>query len=343
MAKKLNSPIRVIHYEGIVGFSTNQPCTISVQNNTFVIKKNKSDATVTIPLQNITSFDVLEETDFMIKFHGQSVSNPNAIKKYYLVFHHDNGYIAFWGTLSEYGKFLKLQSMFQTKQSYSLSNNKLADTNASSTTQSINTTTVFNQPSITPNISNKKIKHAGCGFFCVVLILIGIFAFILAKLLMPSLDFSNEPIKNVDNVNNYADISIKELKEKFGEPESTDKWTNKTTHGNFKLTTLSYTKNSNHYEFIIADNSVVRVTIYSSKYWNGTGDLFSYPSGNKDDIAKMFGVTLSNNAVLNCDNNNSYIYSPANEKIDVFNVQDIDINNNTFGFVKITYNNNYFD
>ena len=144
----------------------------------------------------------------------------------------------------------------------------------------------------------------------------------------------------IDDVTQYSNISEKKLKNIMGKPKSIEKCTNKTANGNFKLKTLSYDKDSLHFEFIIANKTVVRLSIYSEKYWNNTGDNFNY-TGNKDDILKMFNVIPNKNAALKADTNYAYIISPVNKKIAEFNIQDI--SSNTFGLVKVTYNLNYFD
>lgn len=126
----------------------------------------------------------------------------------------------------------------------------------------------------------------------------------------------------------------------MGEPSSKETWTNKTGKGNFKVVTWSYDKNSSHYEFIIADNSVVRLSIYSDNYWNGKGDRFVIYN-TKERICEAFGITLGDNVKNVTDNNSTYTLSPVNDKVAVFDVQDID--SNSYGFVKITYNLNYFD
>ena len=112
--------------------------------------------------------------------------------------------------------------------------------------------------------------------------------------------------------------------------------------GDFKVTTFSYDKNNNHYEFIVTDNSVVRLNIYSNKYWNGIGENFKY-SGNKQNMCKLFNIELSDNAKLTADTNYAYRISPVNDKIADFWVQDINTSSKTFGVAKITYNLNYFD
>ena len=149
-----------------------------------------------------------------------------------------------------------------------------------------------------------------------------------------------ESIVFIEDVERFSRISMDELKDIMGEAVSEEIWTNKTSKGDFLVTTLAYDKDGNHYEFIIADNSVVRLSIYSEKYWNGTGEPFKY-RGAKKDICKSFNVTLSDNAKLITDTNFAYRISPVNNKVADFNIQDID--GKTYGFVKITYNLNYFD
>lgn len=144
----------------------------------------------------------------------------------------------------------------------------------------------------------------------------------------------------IEDVEQFSRITIDELTSIMGEPASEEQWVNKTNKGDFNVTTLQYDKNSNHYEFILADDAIVRVSIYSENYWNGTGDRFSF-SGDKKDIARSFNITLGENAKKITDNNTTYTLSPVNDKVAEFDVQDV--NSDTYGFVKITYNLNYFD
>ena len=138
----------------------------------------------------------------------------------------------------------------------------------------------------------------------------------------------------------YSRMTKETLLSELGEPISVEDWTNKTSKGDFEVTTLSYDINSNHLEFIIADGSVVRLSIYSNAYWNNKGDKFII-NGEKEDICKSFNISLGENTKVKTDNNKTYILSPVNNKVAMFNVQDI--NSNTYGLVKITYNLNYFD
>lgn len=110
----------------------------------------------------------------------------------------------------------------------------------------------------------------------------------------------------VEDVQQFSGISVEALKEIMGDPVAEEEWTNSTSKGEFPVTTLQYEKNSNHYEFIIAEDAVVRLSIYSNQYWNGTGDLFSY-SGDKENILKMFNVDAGESARIETDNGVSYV------------------------------------
>lgn len=149
-----------------------------------------------------------------------------------------------------------------------------------------------------------------------------------------------EPVEVIEDVEQFSRISIEDLKNIMGEPASEESWINKTNKGDFEMVTLSYDKNKNHYECIIADDSVVRLSIYSNAYWNGEGDRFSI-TGEKSDICKSFNIALGDNVKKIADTGYAYTLSPVNDKVAMFDVQDIDTN--TYGLVKITYNLNYFD
>ncbi len=110
--KEKLSGIRVCHYEGIDGFATDYPCLLEVKGDLLEIKRIKPETTVTLPMNRIKSFTAMEEEKFMLKYHGQArnTSKMKGVKKYYLVVDYDKGMLAFWGTASEYGKFLDLQN-----------------------------------------------------------------------------------------------------------------------------------------------------------------------------------------------------------------------------------------
>lgn len=109
--KKKESGLAIQHYEGIEQFAKDYPCRLELNEDMLTVKRIKPETTVTLERSRITSISAMEEERFMLQYHGNAVSTSKAkgIKKYYLVIQYDKGFLAFWGTAKEYGKFLKMQ------------------------------------------------------------------------------------------------------------------------------------------------------------------------------------------------------------------------------------------
>jgi len=112
VSSKKNTVIRAIHYEGINEFATDYPCTLEIKDEQFVITRIKPETVITLPLNRIKSFSAMEESRFMLQYHGNAATTSKAkgIGKYYLVVQYDKGMLAFWGTAKAYGQFLDLQA-----------------------------------------------------------------------------------------------------------------------------------------------------------------------------------------------------------------------------------------
>ena len=113
--KNKNSIIKVMHYEGLEDFIQDYPCTIEIKNDIFQIKRIKPETTVNLPIAQIKKIETMEEPRFMVKYHNNDATTDKGIKKYYLVVtyiskNNEEKYIAFWGTIFEYNKFLDLQN-----------------------------------------------------------------------------------------------------------------------------------------------------------------------------------------------------------------------------------------
>lgn len=109
--KKKKSVIMVMHYEGIPSFPTDYPCRLEIKEDQLVITRIKPKTVVTLPMDRIYSFTAMEEKRFMQEYHGYSaITSKSGIKKYYLVIKYDKGTLAFWGTGTDYGAFMKLQN-----------------------------------------------------------------------------------------------------------------------------------------------------------------------------------------------------------------------------------------
>lgn len=168
---------------------------------------------------------------------------------------------------------------------------------------------------------------------------------LLISLSMVSCGMQTEKEKEVIvDTTQFSRISSKELIEKLGEPTSSEDWTNKTTKGDYLVTTYEYNTDDIHYEFVLADDTVVRLSLYSSLYWNSDGDYFRYKKRDKSDILSLFGIDKTNDYTKVVTNNNTtYKVSPISDTIASFDAQSIDSKDKTIGLVKVTYNTKYFD
>lgn len=142
------------------------------------------------------------------------------------------------------------------------------------------------------------------------------------------------------DASSVSKISSEELISKIGEPLEKEDWV---YNDSFNVCTYSYDIDGNHYEFIFAENSIIRLSIYSSLDWNGTGDDFHYVKDDKSDIFSMFGVSPSSNYSTKSDNGFTFRVGQVSDNISDFNVQMIDSTNKTFKLVKITYDEYYFN
>ncbi len=113
--KKKLPGIPVNHYEGL-DFPKDFPCGIELTKEAFIITRINPEVTVTLPISQIKSFSAMEEENFMLAFHGEAVSTTKTpgIKKYYLNVEYvskngENKRLAFWGTASQYKKFVELE------------------------------------------------------------------------------------------------------------------------------------------------------------------------------------------------------------------------------------------
>lgn len=115
--KKKTNEIKVMHYEGIDGFAADYPVQIELKDGMFCIHRIKPETNVTLPLDRITKFTAMEESRFMQKYKGNAAGTSKGVKKYYLIVDYDKGTLVFWGTGTEYGRFLELQNGHQSAPS----------------------------------------------------------------------------------------------------------------------------------------------------------------------------------------------------------------------------------
>jgi len=144
----------------------------------------------------------------------------------------------------------------------------------------------------------------------------------------------------------YSRITKAELFEKFGETSDIEEWSNKTTKGTFPMTIYSYDdKNSNHYEFIVANdtNSVVRVTIYSAKNWSGTGTDIKYTKKSINEMLTLLNIKPKDSAKVVADTGVAYRISNVSDNVGDVWFLGMTNDDSTFNMVKVTYDLNYFN
>lgn len=153
-------------------------------------------------------------------------------------------------------------------------------------------------------------------------------------------------VEAVFDAPNYSRITKADLFAKFGETSDIEEWNNKTAKGTFSMTIYSYDdKNSNHYEFIVANDtdSVVRVTMYSAKNWAGTGTDIKYTKKSMNEMLALLNITPNDSAKVVADTGEAYRISPVSDNVGDVWFLGMTNDVSTFNMVKITYNLNYFD
>lgn len=188
-------------------------------------------------------------------------------------------------------------------------------------------------------------KKGKVGCLVIVLIFIGGLIFGITQIVKDPEKYqkSEKSVDVIFDASSVSRISVEDLISKMGEPIEKEDWINKTTKGNFNVSTYTYDKEGIYYEFIITENSVIRLNVYSNLNWNKAGDNFKYKQKNKEDILSLFGIVPNENAKKSVDNGFTFRISPVSNTVADFNVQGINETDKTFEFVKITYNIKYFD
>lgn len=155
---------------------------------------------------------------------------------------------------------------------------------------------------------------------------------LINSILYPNSDESKE-VQVIFNASEYSRISTDELISKMGEPKSVEDWNNETSKGTFQMQIYTYEKDGIYYEFITADNAVVKVHFFGE--WAYDKD--------KKDMPAMFGVEKSDRTKKTVDNGITYKLSPVSDKVAEFEVYNINKDEKTFDTVYVTYNLKYFD
>lgn len=191
-----------------------------------------------------------------------------------------------------------------------------------------------------PNTSNQSPKKKGHGCL-ITLIFTALFAFSIcfgvSQIIKDPEKYnkSNE-IQIVFDSTIYADISVNELFDLIGNPEHSDEWSNETSKGSFLMATYGYNFDDMYVEFIVHDNTVVKVHCFSNDTW-------SVPSNDINTIFQMFNISPDDAIKVTVNTGSTYKFSPVSEKIDKLEIYNYDSNSKTFDTIYITYNLDYFE
>lgn len=147
---------------------------------------------------------------------------------------------------------------------------------------------------------------------------------------------SNKENSVILDCSKFSRISADELKSEFGEPKSVEDWNNQTSKGDFQMQVFTYDFEGYYGEFILYEDKVVKLHLFSNSQWKIEGSKF-------DNIFTMFGIVPGENAKKTVDTGATYKFSPVSDKVAQVEIYNYDKDNRTFDTVYVTYNLNYFD
>ncbi len=146
----------------------------------------------------------------------------------------------------------------------------------------------------------------------------------------------DETVSVVFDCSKYSRISAEELKNELGDPKSLEDWNNETSKGDFQMQIYGYDFSDSYGEFILCEDSVVELRLFSDSKWKVEGS-------NSDNIFTMFGIEPGENAKKTVDTGTTYKFSPVSDKVAKVEFYNFDEENRTFDTIYVTYNLNYFD
>lgn len=88
--KKKDLPVgaRMMHYEGLRGFSQDGPCFMERTEAGLVFRQANGPA-ATLPLEKVTGLEMMPERNFMARYHGTAATTAyGKAVKWFAVFHY---------------------------------------------------------------------------------------------------------------------------------------------------------------------------------------------------------------------------------------------------------------
>ena len=98
--KDLPAGVRMMHYEGLRGFSQDGPCFMEQTEAALVFQQVNGPA-ATLPMEKVTGLEMMPERNFMARYHGTAATTAHGkAVKWFAVFHYTaqdgERMLAFW-------------------------------------------------------------------------------------------------------------------------------------------------------------------------------------------------------------------------------------------------------
>ncbi|WP_346234495.1 hypothetical protein MKY04_12580 [Lysinibacillus telephonicus] len=137
----------------------------------------------------------------------------------------------------------------------------------------------------------------------------------------------------------FSNITSSELISILGEPQSVEPYEWKVPSTNQSIVGDLYTYEEGKYEFILFDDNVVRLSINSGSYWGYDESTFGFIDN--ESILQLFGISDTYDDMRKTEDNGlMQRYERVSEGVS--RVEIYEIQNDTFGFARITYNESYY-
>lgn len=171
----------------------------------------------------------------------------------------------------------------------------------------------------------------------IVLIVIGALAFGISRIAQnPEQYQSDKEISVVLDCSKFSRISEAELTNELGEPKCIEVWNNQTSKGEFQMQIFTYDFDGCYGEFILCEDKVVKLRMFSDSEWKNDGLKF-------DNVFTMFGIVPGENVRKTVDTGATYKFSSVSDKAAQVEIYGYDKESQTFDTVYVTYDLNYFD
>lgn len=175
----------------------------------------------------------------------------------------------------------------------------------------------------------KRTTNIGCLVILVIFCLISVTVYFLSARIAT--------VDSIVNADEYAKLAEDKLVEKLGEPDHIENWRNSNSLGeSYQVKTYTYT--STGQEFLVADGTVIRMSLYSKHFSDLNEESFSFVS--KQEIFGMLGIEPSDNLQVLTKTKNAFRWRNATDKIDEIFIPSI--KDKKFDIIKVTYDLRYF-